>query len=147
MRTIPKFTALLLIVLLVSACTQQKRKLDLPNIKLTTDYLIPNPVKVTATNSSFPLDKYTAIITSGEVGVEDIGLFLSEKIEATTNLKLLVNPNDRKDVETVIYIQLKNDFESDSFETYELNIRQDSIILQSASTGNARCGTTLFHRR
>lgn len=137
MRTIPKFTALLLIVLLVSACTQQKRKLDLPNIKLTTDYLIPNPVKVTATNSSFPLDKYTAIITSGEVGVEDIGLFLSEKIEATTNLKLLVNPNDRKDVETVICIQLKNDFESDSFEAYELNIRQDSIILQSASTAGA----------
>ena len=57
MKTILKATALLLIVLLVSSCTQQKRNLDLPSIMLTTDFLIPHPLEVTATNGSFPLDK------------------------------------------------------------------------------------------
>ena len=81
MKTILKALAFLLMVLLMSSCTQQKRKLDLPSIMLTTDYLIPNPVKLTATNSSFPLDQYTVITTSGEEGMEDVGLFLAEKIK------------------------------------------------------------------
>ena len=51
MKTFSKATALLIIVLLVSACTPQKRKLDLPSIMLTTDFLIPHPVNVTATNA------------------------------------------------------------------------------------------------
>lgn len=50
MRTISKATALLILVLVASACTQQKRKLDLPNIMLTTDNLIPNPLEINATN-------------------------------------------------------------------------------------------------
>ena len=137
MRTFSKATALLIMVLLVSACTPQKRQLDLPSIMLTTDFLIPHPVNVTATNASFPLDKYTAITTSSDEGFEDVGRFLAEKIKATTNLDLQVNPNETKSIETVIRIELKGDFETDNLEAYHLDIRQDEIILQAASAAGA----------
>ena len=127
MKTILKASALLLIVLLVSSCTQQKRKLDLPNIMLTTDYLIPHPVKLTATNSSFPLDQYSIITTSGEEGLEDVGQFLAEKIKITTNLDIPVNPGETKGIQTVISIQLKNDFETDNPEAYQLVIGENDV--------------------
>ena len=137
MKTILKATALLLIVLLASSCTQQKRELDLPNIMLTTDFLIPHPLEVTATNASFPLDKYTAITTSVDEGFEDVGLFLAEKIKATTNLDLQVNPTGTDGVETIINIQLANDFDTDNLEAYRLNIGTDEITLHAASAAGA----------
>ena len=137
MKTFSKATALLIIVLLVSACTPQKRKLDLPSIMLTTDFLIPHPVNVTATNASFPLDKYTAINTSSDEGFEDVGLFLAEKIKATTNLDLQVNPSGTNGIETVINIQLADDFETDNIEAYRLNIGKEEITLQAASAAGA----------
>lgn len=137
MRTISKATALLLIVLMVSSCTQQKRKLDLPNIMLTTDFLIPHPVEVTATNTSFPLDQFTAITTSDDEALEDVGLFLAEKIKTTTKLDLQVNPSETRGVETVINIQLTDDFETDNLEAYRLNIGEEEITLQAASVAGA----------
>ena len=137
MKTILKATALLLIVLLVSSCTQQKRNLDLPSIMLTTDFLIPHPLEVTATNGSFPLDKYTAITTADDQAMKDVGLFLAEKIKATTNLDLQVNPNGTDGVETVINIQLANDFDTDNLEAYRLNIGKDEITLHAASAAGA----------
>mgnify|MGYP002738719003 CR=1 FL=1 len=137
MRTISKVTALLLLVLVTGACTQQKRKLEMPDIMLTADFLIPHPVEITATNSSFPLDQYTAISTSGDEGFQDVALFLAEKIKATTSLDLQVNPTDTKGIETLISIQLKNDFDSDNPEAYKLEIRQDSILLHAASAAGA----------
>ena len=133
MKTILKATALLLIAFVVSSCTQQKRTLDLPNIMLTTDYLIPHPVEATATNASFPLDQFTAISTSTDAGFKDAGLFLAEKIKATTNLDLQVNSLETKGIETVISIILNDDFDTDNLEAYQLAIRQDSIVLQAAS--------------
>ena len=135
MKTILKTTAILLIALVVSSCAERKRNLDMPSIELTTDYLIPHPVEVTATNSSFPLDQYTAITT--EKGLEDVGLFLSEKIATTTNLKLEVNPSDMKLMESIISIQLATNFESDSPEAYKLTIGEDEITLHAASAAGA----------
>ena len=137
MRTIFKTTALLLILILVGACNQQKRKLDLPNLMLTTDFLIPHPVSLNATNGSFPLDKYTAINTSSDQGFEDIGHFLAEKIKTVTNLNLKVNPIEGKDIETIINIQFNDDFVTDNLEAYELIISQDSINLYAASAAGA----------
>ena len=135
MKTFLKATALLLTVILLSSCAERKRDLDMPSIELTTDYLIPHPLEVTATNSSFPLDQYTAITT--DKGLEDIGLFLSEKITATTNLKLEVNPSEMKMIETVISIQLATDFETDNTEAYRLSIGEDEIKLHAASAAGA----------
>ncbi len=137
MKTSLKTTALLLVVLLVSIACTQKRELAMPSIELTTDYLIPHPMKVTATNSSFPLDQYTAITTSMEDGFEDVGLFLAEKIKATTSLNLQVNPANMKDIETVINIQLKSDFETDNLEAYQLDIHENEIMLHAASAAGA----------
>ena len=137
MKTILKATALLLIAFVVSSCTQQKRTLDLPNIMLTTDYLIPHPVEATATNASFPLDQFTAISTSTDEGFKDAGLFLAEKIKATTNLDLQVNPLETKGIETIISIILNDDFDTDNLEAYQLAIRQDSIVLHAASAAGA----------
>ena len=137
MKTTLKTTALLLVILLVSIACTQKRELAMPSIELTTDFLIPHPVKVTATNSSFPLDQYTAITTSMEEGFDDVGLFLAEKIKATTSLDLQVNPASMKDIETVINIHLKSDFETDNLEAYELDIRENEIMLHAASAAGA----------
>ncbi len=137
MKTTLKASALLLIVLLVSSCTQQKRELDLPKIMLTADYLIPHPLEVTATNSSFPLDQYTVITTSGEEGLEDVGQFLAEKIKTTTNLDIQVNPSETKAIQTVISIQLKKDFETDNPEAYQLVISENEITLHAASAAGA----------
>ena len=122
MRTIFKAIVLLLILILVGACNPQKRKLDLPNLMLTTDFLIPHPISLIATNGSFPLDRYTAISTSSDEGFEDVGHFLAEKIKTVTNLNLKVNPTEEKDIETIIRIQYKDDFETDNLEAYELII-------------------------
>ena len=137
MRTILRATALLVIVLLVSSCTQQKRELNLPNILLTTDFLIPHPLELTATNASFPLDKYTAITTSSNEGFEDVGLFLAEKIKATTNLDLQVNPSGTDNVETAINIQFSDDFETNNLEAYRLSIGKEEITLHAASAAGA----------
>lgn len=137
MRTFVKATALLIIVLVIGGCTPQKRKLDLPNIMLTTDNLIPHPLEVTATNGSFPLDNYTAIITSDDEGIEDVGLFLSEKITAATDLHVPVNPSEATEIESIISIQLKGDFDTDNPEAYSLEIRKDTIFLYGASAAGA----------
>ncbi len=137
MKATLKATALLLMVILLSSCMGQKRNFDLPNIPLTSEHLIPHPLTITATNSSFPLDKYTVIITSGEEGMEDVGLFLAEKIKARTNLDLQVNPSDMKKAETVINIQLKSELLAENAETYQLAIRQNEIVLQAASAAGA----------
>lgn len=137
MKTILKATALLFIVLFVSSCTQQKRELDMPSIILTTDFLIPHPLEITATNGSFPLDKYTVITTANDEAMKDVGQFLAEKIKATTNLDLQVNPNGTDGVETVINIQLANDFDTDNLEAYRLNIGKDEITLHAASAAGA----------
>ena len=121
---------------MVGACTQ-KRKLDLPSTMLTTDYLIPRPLEVKATNASFPLDKYTAITTVGDEAMKDVGVFLAEKIKAVTQLDLTVNPSSTKDFETIINIQLANDFETDNLEAYRLTIAEDKITLNAASAAGA----------
>ena len=135
MKTFLKATALLLTVIMLSSCAERKRDLNMPSLELTTDYLIPHPLEVTATNSSFPLDQYTAITTDN--GLEDVGLFLSEKIAATTNLKLEVNPSEMKLIETVISIQLSTNFDTDNPEAYKLSIRENEISLQAASAAGA----------
>ena len=137
MKTLSQTTALLLIALLLCSCTTQKRALDLPNIELTSDFLIPHPVKLTATNASFPLDQYTAITTSGDKGMEDIGLFLAEKIKATTNLDLKVNSNESKDIKTIISIELAADFDTNNPEAYRLTIEKEEITLHAASAAGA----------
>ena len=135
MKRILKATVLLLTVMLLSSCQEHKRELDMPNLELTTDYLIPHPLEVTATNSSFPLDRYTAITT--DKGLEDVGLFLSEKITAKTNLKVEVNPSEMKLIETIISIELETDFENDNPEAYKLSIGEDKITLHAASAAGA----------
>lgn len=144
MKTIINATALLLITLLISSCAERKRELDMPNMILTTDYLIPHPTSVTPTNSSFPLDQYTAITTGA--GLEDVGLFLSEKITEATNLGLEVNPIDLKDFESIIRIELGENFESDSPEAYRLTIAEDKITLQASTTEGAFRGIQTFRQ-
>ncbi len=107
MRTFVKATALLIIVLVIGGCTPQKRKLDLPNIMLTTDNLIPHPLEVTATNGSFLLDNYTAIITSDDEDLKDI----FQLFATTNNLDRLGNKGNGIGLSTVkkLVTKLKGD--------------------------------------
>lgn len=127
---------LAIIIFSVSSC-KQKRELNLPKTTLTADYLIPKPVTITATNESFPLDKYTAILTSEGEKMQAIGTFLAEKVNTKTGLTLKVNSKENKDIESIIKIQLSEKKKDSNPEAYDLSIHKDSIIISAASEAGA----------
>lgn len=116
------------------ACSEQKKKrvVNFPNTDLALENLIPKPLKIISTNTGFALDKYTAIYTSKNVeGFEEVGEFLAKKIKAKTDLDILVNIDDIQNTETVIYINQSDDIGLTNPEAYQLQITQDSIIINS----------------
>lgn len=122
--------------LLISCTQKKKRTLKLPQLTLSAEQLIPHPLQITATNSSFPLDKFTAIQTSTEKDFEDVGVFLAERIQETTQLTLQVNPSKIETAETFIRIRHK-ELPSNNPEAYELQIEQDSILLHATTAAGA----------
>ncbi len=126
--------AILFLVITLITCSKQKKKrvINFPKTDLAAENLIPKPLKVIPTNGGFALDKYTAIYTStNEAGFEEVGKFLADKIKAKTDLDIQVNVDEIPNMETVIYINQSNSADLDGPESYQLYIKQDSVILNS----------------
>jgi hexosaminidase len=116
------------------SCTEKKEKLNLPETDLAKEALIPMPLKVIPTNSAFALDQYTAIYTSPRSeALNNVGTFLSEKINAKTGLRLSVNTVEGETIERIIYINQVDSSELEDEESYQLYIQKDSIILNAKS--------------
>lgn len=126
------------ILLVGIACTEPKKEIVVPKTDLAQEALIPLPLKVIATNSAFALDQYTAIYTSStEGGIDEVGSFLSSKIQSKTGLRLPVNDTKGSTVDRVIYINQTDELELQENEAYQIYITKDSIILNAKTNEGA----------
>ena len=84
---IKKAIVLVLGVIVFNSCQPPKKEIIFPVSDLTKENMIPYPLKVSATNSAFALDKNSIIQTSKtDKSFTDLGHFLSKKIKAKLNL-------------------------------------------------------------
>lgn len=129
---------LVFLVFFATSCNQPIEKIEYPKTDLSTTALIPKPLKVGATHSAFGLDNKTAIFTNeSNESFENVGEFLSQKINHRLNLTLPVNMENTDAIERVIYLNKTDAIASTSPEAYELLINNDSIILNSATAAGA----------
>ncbi|MBV1888458.1 MAG: family 20 glycosylhydrolase, partial [Urechidicola sp.] len=128
MNTILKFTLTILIVGFSFVSCQN----EVPKTDLTKESLIPKPLNVSATNSSFLLNEHSNIQTSETEGFYEVGIFLSEKINAKTKLALDVNSKSG-----VILINKVEKYQFSNNESYELHITKDSIVVNALSAEGA----------
>ena len=121
------------------ACTEErKERIPMPMTDLSTESLIPKPLKIIPTNSAFALDEFTAIYTAkGAAGFQEVGEFLADKLAKKTNLRIAVNDESLKTVQRVIYINQSDSVELAMPEAYQLYINQDSIIINSNTADGA----------
>ncbi|MGB3776624.1 MAG: family 20 glycosylhydrolase [Leeuwenhoekiella sp.] len=134
--------ALISLPLVFFSCKPEKepRVLNLPKTDLAQADLIPRPVTIIATNTGFPLDRYTGIHTlKDSSNLEGLGSFLAEKIKEAVQLDIPVN-TENPDQESVIYITTADSISSTNSEGYQLKIGTDSIILSTASAAGAFMG-------
>mgnify|MGYP003664655501 FL=1 len=121
------------------ACQQEKKKvINFPLTDLSTENLIPRPLKIVPTNSAFGLDQNTMIFTSqNSTGFSEVGEFLSEKIKWHTDLDIPVNLTSGPSTKRIIYINQSDSTAISSKEGYDLYITQDSIILNAKTAEGA----------
>ncbi len=122
------------------ACNNQreKRVINFPETNLAEANMIPKPLKIIPTNSGFALDQFTAIYTSANAADFDhVGRFLAKKIKTKTDLDIPVNVTDIPNLESIIYIKKVDSTKLEGHEAYQLQITQDSIILNAGTAEGA----------
>ncbi|UOY05941.1 beta-N-acetylhexosaminidase [Muricauda sp. SCSIO 64092] len=125
-------------IVLFIGCSDAPKKIAYPETDLSQAALIPKPLKVVATNSAFGLDSKTAIYTAQATnGFEKVGQFLSNKIQAQLSLDIPVNESPLEAVERIIYINQTEALESDAPEAYQLDIKNDSVLLNARTAAGA----------
>lgn len=127
-----KFSLVFLLGLFIYSCYNEFY--DLPTTNLEKENLIPKPLSILATNSSFTLDENSSIITPNEDVFLSVGNFLSKKIKDKTLLEIEVNSEKSKNKGGKIIINKVEKNAAIDNESYELIISQDSIIV-NAQTG------------
>lgn len=130
-----------LLITMVSffACQDNKMKeINFPPTDLSSENLIPKPLKIIPTHNAFGLDHTTAIYTSqSDKSFEEVGSFLADKIKAKTNLRLAVNVADAGKVNRMIFINQSDSEELEGPEAYQLYISKDSIIVNAKTSEGA----------
>ncbi|MBO6761767.1 MAG: glycoside hydrolase family 20 zincin-like fold domain-containing protein, partial [Roseivirga sp.] len=125
-------TSTLLIVLLFTLSCQPKREIKFPTTNLEEAAVIPKPLEVSASSSGFALDQYTKLsVVSEDEAFEDVANYLSDKIKSRTGVDL---KNTSRNY-TQLSIQQAEGFTNE--EGYELEIRQDSLILKAGTAAGA----------
>lgn len=136
--TFLKSTIVFLFILALISCKEEKKKIVYPKTDLSVNALIPKPIKVIPTHTSFGLDSSTVIFTDQSVaGFEAVGQFLAEKIKEVTPLALNVNTGIDESVARIIYITKTDSLENDSPEAYELYVQNDTILLSARTAAGA----------
>lgn len=127
------------LALAVLACTEEsKPRIPMPVTDLSTENLIPKPLKIIPTNTAFALDRFTGIYTSkNAAGFEDVGKFLADKLAKQTKLIVPVNDASVTTIERVIYINQSDSTELSTPEAYQLYVNQDSIIINANTAEGA----------
>ena len=136
--TLKKISLIALGLVLLMSCQEPEKEIIFPSTDLTKESMIPMPLKVTATNSAFALDKNSAIhIALDDENFMKVALFLSEKIKTKTNLNITVNDSLTETNNKIIYINHANGSMFSNEESYQLLIGKDSIIINASSAEGA----------
>tara|TARA_R110000868_G_scaffold139039_1_gene353750 strand:+ start:899 stop:2518 length:1620 start_codon:yes stop_codon:yes gene_type:complete len=132
--------ALFSLALISISCGENKKKIiiNFPKTDLAIENMIPMPEKVIATNSAFGLDKNTVIYTSQTTsGFQEVGEFLSKKIEEQIQLSIPVNNSISETVDRIIFINQSDSLDLKTNESYQLYITKDSIIVNAKTSEGA----------
>lgn len=118
------FVGLLMIALMIQpSCTPSD---------LSKENLIPKPVSVVSSGSSFELSEQTVIYVAPEASqLIPIGQFLADQLNPSTGLDLEVKTTSETPVSGNIYLQLAEDDELLGDEGYELNISNKLIVVKA----------------
>jgi hexosaminidase len=133
MKTIPNaglssFFFIAVLIVVSNACNS-KRVIDFPPSDLTAAAIIPKPLEIVATKSSFPLDMYTAIeVDESNASLKGIAQYLAEKTLLKTGVEVPVGVTNT--TKTRILIQLSS-LSNDNPEAYELSIDGETIALRA----------------
>ncbi len=115
----------------------QKTSDDFPPTDLSKENLIPKPLTITPTYTSFILDENSSINTVSDSKFESVGVYLSESIKNKTQLNIPVNSSNKKNSKGGIHINKVSSLENLSNESYELIISKDSIVVNATSDEGA----------
>ena len=130
-------TVLSLFVLVLVACNNEKKipTLDFQKTDLSAESVIPKPLETIETNEGFSLDQHTTIsVSKMSEEIENLSLFLSEKIKDKTGLYVDIADTTTPQIGTIIHINQINDLELKGEEAYQLKINRDSLILSASHT-------------
>ena len=131
-KTIINFTLVLLVGILILSCEDNTS--GFLETDLSKEHLIPKPVAVISTKSSFILDKNTTINTDSDSKFIAVGKFLLKKIKSKTGLNLKTTTNNS--TTKGIFI-LKVDDGTLGDEGYKITISENSITINAKSDKGA----------
>ncbi|WP_435622979.1 family 20 glycosylhydrolase [Flagellimonas sp.] len=132
-------SALILSITLLAffaGCEKKKVKIVFPETDLSKSALIPKPLSVSATYDAFGLGKNTVIHTpKDDEEYSKLGNYLSKKIQFGTELSIPSNTSikieDENAPNNAIYIVKSTDTVLSTPESYMLEIKHDSILIQA----------------
>lgn len=133
-----KLRALLVIFLgicILAACTDTPQPLNLPDIALERDALVPIPKELQEGEGAFGLDQFTSISTAANPDLQKIAEFLSQEVAGRIPLKIPVNSTGDSLVRTIA-LNLGTP-KYDNNEAYDLIINADSVVITSLTPEGA----------
>ncbi len=119
-----KATAILFAALLLLSCTTQVPA------DLSKNSIIPKPVSIVATGSSFKLKPATEIYIQGESAeIRQVGQYLADRLKPATGFGFEVKVTDKVPLSGNIYLVLSEEKSGPGEEGYELTITKKLVTL------------------
>ncbi len=136
-KIIFKTLSVVLFSIVLFSCTSRTPK------DLLKESIIPKPVSVVATNSSFVLSETTAIYyQSSSEELKDIGNYLAEIFNPSTGYNIQVQSTDQSPGKGNIYLELSEQADMND-EGYTINITEDLLTISGKPEGIFRGVQTL----
>ncbi|TAI49382.1 family 20 glycosylhydrolase [Flagellimonas allohymeniacidonis] len=138
MKLLLKIALIFGLILVFAACKEPKIQIQYPHTDLASEALIPKPVKTIATHSGFGLEKNTMIyVSEKDTQLVAVGHFLSHKIKDKTGLVIPVNADTDQSPHNLIYIYKSDSVNLKVPESYQLYIKEDSILINTKNASGA----------
>ena len=128
MRHLIPWYSIVCCFVLFLGCTSEPKPLNLPDIDLDRNALLPIPREAENLPGTFALDGYTKI-NYQDTSLEKVAAYLNDEIDSRTALSLPLNSTVDSLVRTIALKLGPVTFDGD--EAYDLRITPDSMIVQS----------------
>lgn len=131
MMTLTKYLNTITIFFLVALLTSCKEN---PKMNLLNEVLLPKPVSVKPTGSSFELTRNTKILIKGDSKkLLENGKYLANLLKPATGFNLEVQTTSKKAISNSIYLVIIKQESNYGDEGYSLNITEKHIIIKANS--------------